>query len=199
MARFQRDLDTEAFQRIVSFHTGPALGVARQILSDHILAEDAVQEAFLRVVRNRHQYEPPKPFSCWFYSILRNVCIDMLRQRKRHIKAVEKIADWSAPTVVTSDRSLRFDVRELLCTLPASEQAVLNLRIVHDMAFRDIAATISISTEAAKKRAQRALRRLREKCRNCSSVREILDVHSPENKSPDLPTNVSPHKQPKRN
>jgi hypothetical protein len=54
------------------------------------------------------------------------------------------------------------DVSELLAKLPPPARAVLTLRIVHDMPFRDVAAALGISEEAAKKRAQRALRRLRE-------------------------------------
>lgn len=167
MARFRRTLDSRAFRRIVSYYTGPALGVARQILSDRVLAEDAVQEAFLRVVRCRDQYNPSKPFSCWFYTILRNICKDMLRQRTRHIKAIGEIADW--PKSVAENPSHSFDVQELLQALPASEQVVLNLRILHEMPFRDIAAIVGISTEAAKKRAQRGLRSLRQRMHDLQS------------------------------
>ena len=168
MARFRRTLDSRAFRRIVSYYTGPALGVAQQILSDQLLAEDAVQEAFLRVVRCRDQYNPSKPFSCWFYTILRNICKDMLRQRARHIKAMGEIADWPKTTAAKPGHS--FNVQELIQTLPASEQVVLNLRILHEMPFRDIATIVGISTEAAKKRAQRGLRTLRQRMHDWQST-----------------------------
>jgi RNA polymerase sigma-70 factor, ECF subfamily len=159
MRRFQRRRDTEAFRRLVSHYAGPALGVAQKILCDHVLAEDAVQETFLRVVRCRDRYDPSKPFSLWFYTILRNVCRDMLRQRTRHIKAMAEIADGTIRVAENPGHSL--DVRDVLQSLPASEQIVLSLRILDDLPFRDIAAVVGITVEAARKRAQRGLRTLR--------------------------------------
>ena len=53
MARFQARLDADAFEQIVTFYINPALAVARQILLDDTLAEDAVQESFLRVIRKQ--------------------------------------------------------------------------------------------------------------------------------------------------
>jgi len=78
MARFQDQGDGEAFEQIVWRFLPPALAAAQEILSDHALAEDAVQEAFLRVIRGRDRYLPSKPFSSWFYTILRNLCTCLL-------------------------------------------------------------------------------------------------------------------------
>jgi len=177
MAEFARRSDPRAFEKLLSRYTPPALAVARQILLDNILAEDAVQETFLRVLRSRNRYNTAEPFSRWFYTILRNICIDMLRRRKRHLKAVNEIVDsfTSAP----SKKTLPYDAREILRTLPASEQAVLTLRIVHDMPFHDIASAIGISTEAAKKRAQRGLKKLREKLNHSAEAAgERLNITS---------------------
>ena len=69
------------------------------------------------------------------------------------------------------------DTLDLLDGLPRKARAVLTLRIVHDMAFRDVAAALGISEAAAKKRAQRALRQLRKR----RAVQELLrDELSPQ-------------------
>ena len=166
MAGFQARLDSEAFEQIVSSYMSPALAVARQILSDSALAEDAVQESFLRVIRKRHQYIPGSPFSCWFYAIVRNVCVDMLRQSARQKELIEEIAGTppsgdpagDEPNTPRTDLS---EIPKILNVLARGERDVLELRIVHGLGFRDVAAALGISEEAAKKRAQRALRRLR--------------------------------------
>jgi RNA polymerase sigma-70 factor (ECF subfamily) len=160
MARFQARLDSDAFEQIVSFYINPALGVARQILLDDTLAEDAVQESFLRVIRKRNQYIPGNPFSCWFYAIVRNVCLDMLRKRTREKDVLENAATTVEPI---KQQIESFEIPKLLDNLASRERDVLVLRIVHDLGFRDVAAALGISEEAAKKRAQRALKRLRAK------------------------------------
>jgi DNA-directed RNA polymerase specialized sigma24 family protein len=160
MARYQRRLDEAAFGRLVERFLPPALGVARQLLPQRSLAEDAVQETFLRLVRRRERYDPSRPFARWFYTILRNVCTDILRRGARRAEAVEaaglerarRRGGLAPPT----------DAWELLERLSADDRAVLTLRIVEDMSFREVGAALGISEEAAKKRAQRALRRLRE-------------------------------------
>lgn len=161
MARFRRHGTAEAFEQIVSSFLTAALGVAYEILADRCLAEDAVQEAFLRVVRQRRRYVPGKCFSSWFYAILRNVCRDMLRSRARYRRMVRDLAD-RAVAGAAPPRADPAAEPQLLARLPAGERAVLALRIVQDLPFRDVAAALGISEEAAKKRAQRALRRLRE-------------------------------------
>ena len=167
MARFQRRLDADAFEQIVSSYMSPALAVARQLLSDHALAEDAVQESFLRVIHKRDQYACGSPFSCWFYAIVRNVCVDMLRQRTRQQQVAQQIGDRGQAGPTRLDQS---EIPELLDDLSHGERDVLVLRIVHGLGFRDVAAALGISEEAAKKRSQRALRQLRAKTIDVESL-----------------------------
>jgi len=160
MARFRDRLDAEAFEQIVSRFLAPALAVARGILSEAPLAEDAVQETFLRIIRARGRYLASRPFSNWFYAILRNVCKDMLRRRARYAKAIRETAIRKASPLQRASAEAD-ETSEILASVPKESRAVLTLRIVHDLPFRDVAAALGISEEAAKKRAQRALRRLR--------------------------------------
>ena len=159
MKRFQDRFDGESFEQIVRCFTNSALAAARQLLSDQVLAEDAVQETFLRVVRARNSYRQSSPFSSWFYAILRNVCTDMLRSQSRQMKLIRAVTERKPPHPQSHWDGL--DVSELLKKLPADDRAVLTLRVIHEMAFKDIAKVLGISLEAAKKRAQRSLRKLR--------------------------------------
>ena len=160
MARFRKNFDSEAFDQIVSYYLTPALAVARRTLDNPILAEDAVQEAFLQIIRKRRKYDPSRPFSGWFYTILRNICIDMLRRNARYKKVVQQVP---APDILPRRQSSPYDSWQMLQSLPSGCVDVLELRILHDLGFRDIAVALGISTEAAKKRAQRGLKQLREK------------------------------------
>lgn len=171
MARFQGGLDARAFDELVSRFISPATAAARHILADPSLAEDAVQETFLRVIRHRARYIPAKPFSSWFFTILRNICKDMLRRRDRQARLVRTVAARGAGDASGPNHSdTRVNGAELLAALPAKARAVLTLRIIHGLAFGDIAAAMGISEEAAKKRAQRALRHLRELARRKGPV-----------------------------
>lgn len=184
MVRFQCALDAEAFDEIVSRYLTPAVATARQILSDSALAEDAAQEAFLRVVRKRQQYRPDKRFSSWFYTIVRNICRDMLRKQGRQKTLVREFAARQAVDSAASQADSP-DVVDLLGLLSPEARAVVTLRIAQGLPFRDVAAVLGISEEAAKKRAQRALQQLRDasgRAADVASGRRISD--SPEGNVP---------------
>lgn len=176
MGRFLSGLDEEAFEQIVSQFTAPGLAAARRILLDAALAEDALQETFLRVIRRRKQYHTKRAFSPWFYTILRNVCLDIARKRARQERILRQTGERRAPLVAPSDTA-QTEAAELLEALPQNQRDVLVLRAVHGLAFRDVAAAMGISVEAAKKRAQRGLRKIREKLRKApTSLRKSVPL-----------------------
>lgn len=160
MGRFICQDDPQALNAIVSRFLAPALGVASQMLRDRAAAEDAVQETFLRLVRSRAQYNPSRPFSTWFYSILRNICRDLIRRRIREERLVTAAADEQARQTPPAPPAGGISAASILDHLPESERSVLTLRIIYDLPFDDIAAALDISVDAAKKRSQRGLRRL---------------------------------------
>ena len=112
------------------------------------------------------------------------------------MKVMDEIADRSGPATWDPGHSL--DVQELLQSLPASVQVVLNLRIFHDMPFRDIGAVVGISTEAAKKRAQRGLKTLREKMRDSKPTGKRTNIGTVADKSSSFLKTSSPNRPPKR-
>jgi RNA polymerase sigma-70 factor (ECF subfamily) len=77
------DGDKSAFARLYSLTSGKLYGVALRIMRDRPVAEDIVQEAYLRIWRNAASFDPAvaSPVT-WMASIVRHCAIDALRKRK---------------------------------------------------------------------------------------------------------------------
>jgi len=74
---------SHALTVLVKRYQKRALCIAQRILGHRDMAEDAVQDAFVRVYRGARTYQPKCAFSTWFYRILVNLCIDRIRRQKK--------------------------------------------------------------------------------------------------------------------
>ena len=77
-----------SFEELVGRYLRPAMALAIHLTRSREDAEDVVQESFHRAVRALDQYDPTRPFSPWFYSILRNVAKSSLEKQTRRLRLV---------------------------------------------------------------------------------------------------------------
>jgi len=77
-------LDPEQFYEQ---HAPRLFNVARRILKDHELAEDAVQEAFKNIFQNVGRFRGESKLETWMTRIVVNVCLGYLRKNKNRLKA----------------------------------------------------------------------------------------------------------------
>ncbi|MCK5849390.1 MAG: sigma-70 family RNA polymerase sigma factor [Kiritimatiellae bacterium] len=159
MGQFCEKLDEDAFRAVAVRYYDSALNIARSKLGNEALAQDAVQEAFIRIVKHRKRYNPSKLFAPWFYTILNNICIDF---RRREVRYRETLNDFSN---AQEDKSyggyLKNIVRDLLDSLSRADKNILMLRYIDGLSFAEISKHSECSLDAAKKRVQRALRRVK--------------------------------------
>lgn len=74
---------THALALLVERYQRKALSMAQRILGQRDMAEDAVQDSFLRVYQGARTYQPQAAFCTWFYRILVNLCIDRIRRQQK--------------------------------------------------------------------------------------------------------------------
>src|SRR6478752_4280611 len=72
--------DERAFRTLAGRHAGAALRLARHILGNEAMAEDVVQDAFLRVWINAPRWRPEAAFRTWLYRIVVNLCLNARRR-----------------------------------------------------------------------------------------------------------------------
>lgn len=135
--------------------------IAQNILKDEHLSEDAVQESFLRIAKNFHKIrEIICPQTRNFVVIVtRNISLSMLR--KKNTATI-----FDADAIVTHESSTDSEnlfetvsnkiLTDCLLELPEIYRDVLYLYHIYGYTFSEIASFLSISTDTAKKRAQRA-------------------------------------------
>lgn len=82
VAAFQQG-SLEAFSELYRRHRGLVQAVCRSRLHDVDLAEEAVQETFIRAFRALARYDGRQPVEHWLRRVARNHCIDVLRRRRR--------------------------------------------------------------------------------------------------------------------
>jgi RNA polymerase sigma-70 factor, ECF subfamily len=180
MLRFQRG-DRESFVFLVKRHRVPLYNFALRQLRAETLAEDVVQEAFVRVVQNAGEFKHEARFSTWVYTIVRNLCIDQLRKRalRKHPSLDEPRrgadGDASGPTLLDQTADPRVSVerqvtgRELKARiscavdgLPDDQREVFLLRELSNLPFKEIAEITGVPENTVKSRMRYALERLQE-------------------------------------
>lgn len=148
--------------------------IANHILGDSHLAEDAVHEAFLKIIKNFHKIgEIHCPRTKNFVVIIvRNTARSVLEKENRGPKTQSFTEDFAGSDMAeasdsywenlssgfdeTSDEVLRKEIMRTVDSLPDWAADVLTLSAIYGCSTAEIAAIGGISTEAAKKRLQRA-------------------------------------------
>jgi RNA polymerase sigma-70 factor (ECF subfamily) len=154
-----------------------AYGLALRLTGDEHDARDAVQEAYVRVLRGIRRFRGEAAFTTWLYRITANCAADLLARRsrvERHELPGFGPDDGAAPTTVADERADHDPVRQseasddrrrllaALANLPERLRLAIVLHDVYDLPHDAIAAELGISVAAAKVRLHRARRRLRD-------------------------------------
>jgi RNA polymerase sigma-70 factor, ECF subfamily len=148
--------------------TAPQLfGLALRILRRRELAEEIVQDSFLLVWRNAHTFDPGRGAALpWLARIVRNRCIDVIRQRGRETPLDDaSIEDWEDPASSPADlAALSHDARQLqdcLNELEERPRKVLRLVYYEGMTYKEVAALMGVPVGTAKSWVRQSLVRLR--------------------------------------
>jgi RNA polymerase sigma-70 factor (ECF subfamily) len=143
------------------------------------VAEDLLQEVFLRVVKRSDDFRGESKFTTWLYTIARNLCVDHLRKASlRKHASLDASANPSEPqgralsALIRSDEpgadrqavsgQLQEQITRAVEQLPEEQREVFLMRQFQQLPFRDIAAVVGVSENTVKSRMRYALERLRE-------------------------------------
>ncbi|OOG68078.1 RNA polymerase sigma factor [Algoriphagus sp. A40] len=163
-----------AFDLLVDRYQSKVFTTIYLIVKDQDLAEDLLQDVFVKVVQTIHseKYSEEGKFQPWLMRIAHNLAIDHFRKAKRY------------PTILMEDGSNLFNslqfaessvedhrvkeetlemVKKLIEELPEAQKEVLVMRHYLDMSFQDIAEQTGVSINTALGRMRYALIHLRKK------------------------------------
>ncbi|MBD3236844.1 MAG: sigma-70 family RNA polymerase sigma factor [Candidatus Eisenbacteria bacterium] len=160
--------DRRAFEPIVSRHMRQATAFALAWTGNAEDALDLSQEAFVRAFRAIARFDPDRPFYPWFYTILRNLCLNHLSRAARLMEVpladnLQRAAATPLPDVALERRELRQLVWQALRRLDAKDREILILREFQNLTYAEIAAVLEIPRGTVMSRLHYARRHLRQK------------------------------------
>lgn len=133
---------------------------AMRILRSNADAEDAVQNAFVRVICNFQKIDeiPCEKLRPWLITIVKNEALMLLRKRKPTVS----LDELACPEPRTEDKSGCRELIELIRTMPETYRAVLELKLISGYKDAEIAKMLGISETAVSSRFSRGRKMLRE-------------------------------------
>lgn len=167
---FYRDL--EAFRALYARYGNLVYSTSVRVVRDAQIAEDMVQEIFLRIWRKPESYLPQRGrFSTWLTSVTRNRAVDEIRSRRRrfrHEAASPEEQEREFPGPETDDPALTAqmsDQRRLILAalsgLPAEQRQVIELAYFGGLTQQEIAEKLSQPLGTVKTRIRLGMQKLR--------------------------------------
>jgi RNA polymerase sigma-70 factor (ECF subfamily) len=157
--------DIAAFEELFRSHGGRMKSVAMNLLGNTSEAEDAVQEAFLKLYRSLASFKGESQLSTWLYRILVNTCYDIGRRRKRRPEPAPATDEQRRPDppAPAHDHALRLTIERALERLPELQRSVFVLFEVEGFKHREIAEILEIPEGTSKHALFTAKRELQER------------------------------------
>ncbi len=150
--------DAASFNEIFRRYEKKVYVYCLRVLNDPEMAHDAFQESFMRLYEHRARYDG-RTFMVWFFTIIRNVCLNMRRNRKLTVPFETSLANRSQDKI--RDVALNDEVASALARLPEDYRESIVLYEYEGYAYKEIAEITGASIATVKIRIYRARKMLR--------------------------------------
>lgn len=167
--------EEDAFRSVAELAIDDLYVVARGILGDAEGADDACQEALVRLYRAAPKLSPDTTLRAWLRKVCVNYCLDERRRRKRHeaaLRAAESAGTASPlghPQKAAEETEFRRAVGRALGQLPPRQRAIFVLRHFRDCSVRETGEILGCADGTVKAGLSRAVRTLRDLLRDWDS------------------------------
>lgn len=160
LSALETDADRQTFLRLYEQHHLRVEQTALRILKNQQDAEDAVQSAFVQVIKHFHKIHeiPCQNLPFWIISIVKNEALMILRKKKR----VVPLEDWDGFVKEAESISEYSQLVQVFSRLPETYRAALEMKFLLDYSGKEIAQRLGISEAAVHTRISRGRALLKE-------------------------------------
>ena len=172
-----------ALSKLYDRYSRTVFGVGLKMLGERSLAEELVQEVFLKVWRSSKTFDPSRgSFSTWLYRVTRSSALDLYRKRAHrvhqipdgdsHIASVRDSSD--GPQEIVDESWLSWRVSRALEVLDASQRQVIELAYFGGLSQREISQRTGVPLGTVKTRTASAFKKLRAELAGGDMSREAI-------------------------
>jgi len=149
-----RSRPDDGFKLLYAKYGEPVYWHIRRLVVSHDDAQDAMQEAFMRIFRSFSQYSDGCSFAAWVYRIATNEALRIIERRKEAKVSLDdaplNARDLMAESYVDYTDLEAVKLQKAILSLPAKQQLAFNLRYYDELSYDDIAAIVGSSAASAK-------------------------------------------------
>ena len=111
----------------------------RRLVVSHDDAQDAAQEAFIRIFRSFGQYNEANSLRAWLFRIATNEALRLIERRHEDSMPIEKVFDIQADSYINYGDLEAVRLQNAILSLPPKQQLAFNLRYYDEMDYEEIA------------------------------------------------------------
>jgi RNA polymerase sigma-70 factor (ECF subfamily) len=169
----ERDVARERYGELVAHQQRRAVRIAYQYLRDVHDADEAVQDAFIKVFTHITSYREDRPFEVWFTRILVNACLDLRKSRSRRLRwavpmsstgdvpPAEPVTQEQTPEQRLVSRERANEITEAVESLPARQRTVFTMCHLAEQTTAEVSQALGLSEATVRVHLFRAIRKLR--------------------------------------
>lgn len=158
--------DDAAFETLIESHERRIYNIAYKFMGNDADAQDAAQEAIIKMYHNMNKYSFRAAFTTWMYRVIVNTCLDLKRKKKDEI-SFETQEYMAASTHGNPDADLlsselKGQIKHAVRLLPEKYMTILVLIDIEGLKYEETAEILDMSVGTVKSRLSRAREKLRE-------------------------------------
>lgn len=163
IGRWREDALAEAYRR----HAGAAFGLARRLIGDRALAEEVLQEVFLRLWHRPDRFDPERgSLRSYLLAQTHGRSVDLLRAESSRRRREEREARETAESPMDIERevvdlTVAEQVKEVVESLPPDERRAIELAYFGGHTYRQVATLLGTPEGTVKSRIRTGLKRMR--------------------------------------
>ncbi len=163
IGRWREDALAEAYRR----HGGAAFALARRLLNDTELAEEVLQEVFLRLWNHPDRFDPERgSLRSYLLANTHGRAVDLIRSETSRRRREERDARRTAESTVDIERevvetTVADQVKEVVAGLPVEERKAIELAYFGGHTYRQVASMLDAPEGTVKSRIRSGLQRMR--------------------------------------